>query len=471
MEDMLNLDMSNLQLKNGITLAELSSGSEFELQKEDTFYDIKENDQLNKEEFDRIYNSNSHSDEEDLNPIDLASTSFQEIAKNMKNISPDGGVMKKLLKRGYGPLVAENSIIDVHYNAYFEYSDDPFDSSHLRNQSFKYKMGSGRAIPGWEIALLTMSKGEKSRFLIRPDYGFREIGCPPRVPQNATALFIIELLNISDQIGINDFYLLNEDDRHQVSFDYINKLVHSEKLQGTKFFTQKQFKKAFNKYKQAANLLESCHLESDKEERECQRILVDLNLNMALCCLRLTHSTRAITYSRKVLNMDKNNAKALFRLGQAFHQLGQFNEAKKYLCKAQKILPKDSSIQKELKQVKENEQKFQFIEADVYKKMLSGLETNKKDVSTAESPVSESDAVSKEFQNSVTKYLENFADDKCQDECPLPTYSMSEAEMNFVLETVHSMSLNVVQSGSGQNSTIRITKNIPSFQDEQVLLS
>ena len=67
---------------------------------------------MNKEEFDQIYNSNSFIDEEDLNQIDLASTSFQEIAKNMKDISNDGGVLKKLVKRGYGPLVTKNSIVD-----------------------------------------------------------------------------------------------------------------------------------------------------------------------------------------------------------------------------------------------------------------------------------------------------------------------------------------------------------------------
>ena len=67
---------------------------------------------------------------------------------------------------------------------------------------------------------------------------------------------------------------------------------------------------------QSVNLLETCHLKSEEEEMESRRLLISLNLNLALCCLRLSHSPRAITFSRKVLNLDRNNAKALFRLGQ-----------------------------------------------------------------------------------------------------------------------------------------------------------
>lgn len=476
MDDKLNENMSNLNLKNGISLAQLTSGSEFEMQKEDTFYEITEDQRLNAEEFDKIYNSNSFLDEEEMNQIELTSTSFEKMAKNMKDISNDGGVLKKLLKRGYGPLVTENSVVNVHYNAYFEYSDDPFDSSHLRKQSFKYKMGSGRAIPGWEISLLTMCKGETARFLIRSDYGFREMGCPPRVPENATALFVITLLSISDQVSVDDYYLLNEDERQKVTFDRMHELVHSEKILGTQFFSQNQFKKAFNKYKQAANLMEGCHLKNDEEERESRRILISLSLNMTLCCLRLAHSYNAITYCRKVLNMDKDNPKALFRMGQAYHQLKQFDQAKKYLYKAKKMLPRDSCIEKELKQVEESEKKFNFIEVGVYKKMMSGIETDIKGISTPATSLpevdkSQSDTVSKEFQNSVTNYLLGFVNDKCQDECPLPTYSMSEGEMNFVLETVDNMGLYVVQTGSGQHSNIRIAKTKEQLQDDQVVLS
>ena len=45
-----------------------------------------------------------------------------------------------------GLIFGSNLLLDyilVHYNAYFEYQDDPFDSTILRNRPEKFKLGSG----------------------------------------------------------------------------------------------------------------------------------------------------------------------------------------------------------------------------------------------------------------------------------------------------------------------------------------
>ena len=41
-----------------------------------------------------------------------------------------------------------------------------------------------------------------------------------------------------------------------------------------------------------------------------------LYLNLSLCCLKQAKSSRAITYGRKVLDLEPNSAKANYRLGQ-----------------------------------------------------------------------------------------------------------------------------------------------------------
>ena len=41
-------------------------------------------------------------------------------------------------------------------------------------------------LPGLSVGISSMRRGEKSRFLLSPKYAFKELGCPPRVPQNAT---------------------------------------------------------------------------------------------------------------------------------------------------------------------------------------------------------------------------------------------------------------------------------------------
>ena len=47
---------------------------------------------------------------------------------------------------------------------------------------------SEELLPGWQIGLSTMRRGEKSKFLLTPEYGFKELGCRPRVPLSATGL-------------------------------------------------------------------------------------------------------------------------------------------------------------------------------------------------------------------------------------------------------------------------------------------
>lgn len=96
----------------------------------------------------------------------------------------------------------------VHYNGYLEYADEPYDSSRLRGKQQQFVLGNGKpllilvilwshgwssvssteeVIPGWEVAVKSMRRNERSQFLIAPEYAFGPMGCPPRIPPNATS--------------------------------------------------------------------------------------------------------------------------------------------------------------------------------------------------------------------------------------------------------------------------------------------
>lgn len=53
----------------------------------------------------------------------------------------DGNVLKKVLRSGVGEVVPEGATVRVHYNGYMEYSDEPYDSSRLRNRPQQFKLG------------------------------------------------------------------------------------------------------------------------------------------------------------------------------------------------------------------------------------------------------------------------------------------------------------------------------------------
>jgi len=93
----------------------------------------------------------------------------------------DDFVILQLMRAGSGCTVPENAIVTVHYNAYVEYDDEPYDSTWLRGYPLVCHLCQG-FIPGLSVGIASMKKGETSRFLIHPDMAFGKMGCPPRIP-------------------------------------------------------------------------------------------------------------------------------------------------------------------------------------------------------------------------------------------------------------------------------------------------
>lgn len=110
------------------------------------------------------------------------------------DLSGDGGVVKEILRKGDGWERPENGDdVDMHYKGCLE-DGIMFDSSYERNTPFTFKLGDGKVIKGWDIVGKTMTKGEKCRVTLKPEYGYGAQGSPPKIPANATLIFEMELL-------------------------------------------------------------------------------------------------------------------------------------------------------------------------------------------------------------------------------------------------------------------------------------
>lgn len=73
----------------------------------------------------------------------------------------------------------------VHYTGTL-LDGSKFDSSRDKDEPFKFKLGTGQVVKGWDRAVATMKKGEKARVTLRADYAYGEAGSPPKIPPNAT---------------------------------------------------------------------------------------------------------------------------------------------------------------------------------------------------------------------------------------------------------------------------------------------
>jgi FKBP-type peptidyl-prolyl cis-trans isomerase FkpA len=102
----------------------------------------------------------------------------------------------EILQEGTGDkVVAEGDSITVHYTGTLE-DGTKFDSSVDRDDPFKFTIGRGMVIQGWEQGLLGMKISEKRKITIPSELGYGASGAGGVIPPNATLIFEVELISI-----------------------------------------------------------------------------------------------------------------------------------------------------------------------------------------------------------------------------------------------------------------------------------
>lgn len=104
----------------------------------------------------------------------------------------DGGILKKILTEGSGGTPSSGNEVKVHYTGRL-LDGTVFDSSKNRNELFKFKVGTGSVIKGWDEGILTMKRGEVAILTCKPEYAYGAAGSPPTIPPNATLEFEVEM--------------------------------------------------------------------------------------------------------------------------------------------------------------------------------------------------------------------------------------------------------------------------------------
>jgi FK506-binding protein 14 len=144
-------------------------------------------------------------------------------------VRPSGLKIEFLSKPDSCEKAAENGqLLTMHYTGTLE-DGTKFDSSLDRNEPFKFQIGVGQVIRGWDEGVLGMCVGEKRNLIVPPELGYGDQGAGDVIPGGATLNFEIEL--IDTEVGpqpVNVFSQIDENKDNNLSREELSGYLKSQ---------------------------------------------------------------------------------------------------------------------------------------------------------------------------------------------------------------------------------------------------
>ncbi|MEV6204561.1 FKBP-type peptidyl-prolyl cis-trans isomerase [Streptomyces sp. NPDC051771] len=113
---------------------------------------------------------------------------------------PEGDAPTELTVRdlvvGDGAEARPGTVVRVHYVGVTFATGKEFDASWDRDEPFKFALGGGRVIKGWDRGVRGMKVGGRREIVVPPRLGYGKQSPSPLIPPGSTLVFVVDLLSV-----------------------------------------------------------------------------------------------------------------------------------------------------------------------------------------------------------------------------------------------------------------------------------
>ncbi|MEA2180324.1 MAG: peptidylprolyl isomerase [Solirubrobacteraceae bacterium] len=113
---------------------------------------------------------------------------------------PDGPPSYQLeledLVTGEGDEAVAGKTVEVHYVGVSWSNGKQFDASWDRGDTFKFGLGKGQVIKGWDDGVAGMKVGGRRRITIPPMLGYGKRGAGGVIGPDETLIFVVDLIGV-----------------------------------------------------------------------------------------------------------------------------------------------------------------------------------------------------------------------------------------------------------------------------------
>ena len=98
---------------------------------------------------------------------------------------------------GDGAEASAGDTVSVHYVGVAWSTGSQFDASWDRMEPFRFGLGGGQVIQGWDQGVAGMRVGGRRTLTIPPHLGYGSRGAGGAIAPNETLIFVVDLLDVS----------------------------------------------------------------------------------------------------------------------------------------------------------------------------------------------------------------------------------------------------------------------------------